>query len=168
MTDPAELTKRGLFLLDNAQFATLATRGGDLPWASTVSYVHLTDPPRLLWYSAGAARHSRNLTIEPRVSASFFMTGLPGAGLDGAQVIGTCREAPPETVDQIHRAFYELKFPDEDVRAEWILPVEQFTGDGPRRFYLLHIERFWLFDIDRWLVDKHDGRVELDLTQLHA
>lgn len=168
MTDPAELTGRGLFLLDNAQFATLATHGEGLPWASTVSYAHLTDPLRLLWYSAGAARHSRNITGDPRVSASIFMTGLPGIGLDGAQLTGTCREVPPEALADIHRTFYARKFPEEGERAEWTLPIEEFSGNGPRRFYMLHVERFWLFDVDRWLVDKHDGRVELDVPSLRA
>ena len=33
--------------------------------------------------------------------------------------------------------------------------------DGPRRFYLLTVNRWWLLDIERWMRDKHDTRIEI-------
>ena len=60
-----------------------------------------------------------------------------------------------------HRVYYELNFPDEAVRAQWLPPLSEFTGDGPRRFYLLTVSRWWLLDIERWLRDKHDTRIEI-------
>jgi uncharacterized protein YhbP (UPF0306 family) len=160
MDDHRSLLERSTSLLDNARFLTLATRGAEEPWAATVNFVPLRSPLRLLWYSLRSARHSRHIAENPRVAASIFMTGLPGLGLDGAQLAGTCESVEDRVADH-HRLYYELNFPDEALRAQWLLPLSEFTVDGPRRFYLLTVSRWWLLDIERWLRDKHDTRIEI-------
>lgn len=164
VADP--LVARSVFLLDNARFLTLATHGPGGPWAATVNYVPLRSPLRLLWYSSRRARHSTDLGAHPKAAASLFLTGLPGFGLDGAQLSGTCQEVAADDVAEYHRHYYETNFPDEVVRAEWLLPTTEFVADGPRRFYLMTVERWWLLDIDRWLRDKHDQRVEVLVEDL--
>lgn len=169
LAEPAQRSRR---LLGNARFMTLATISpqGE-PWASTVNYVCGYRPLRLIWYSMRDALHSRNIAAQPRVSASVYRddpeTGSP-IGLDGGQLSGVCRAVPDAGVAAVHQQYYALNFPEESLRRQWMLPLEQFRGDGPRRFYELSIERWWLLDIERWLQDKQDRRIEVALPQLEA
>ena len=169
MTPATTLVARSRTLLDSARFMTLATSGVDGAWASTVNYVALRDPLRLVWYSMRDAAHSQNLRRTPRVSGSIFRTDLGAAspiGLDGAQFVGTAREIPPGDAVRFRDDYYRLNFPDAAVRAQWSLPLAQFVDGGPRRFYALAVERWWLLDVDGWLVDKEDRRVEVDAARL--
>lgn len=163
------LVARSRTLIDTARFMTLATASSDGAWASTVNYVPLDGPLRLVWYSMRQARHSRNLRGDARVSGSIFRTDLGAAspiGLDGVQFAGTAREIPDGEAARYRDDYYRLNFPEAAVRAQWMLPLAQFVGDGPRRFYELTIERWWLLDIDRWLIDKEDRRIAVDVGEL--
>ncbi|CCH31836.1 pyridoxamine 5'-phosphate oxidase family protein [Actinosynnema sp. NPDC047251] len=160
MTGHDDAAARSTALLDGARYLTLATTGDDGPWASTVNFVALRGPLRLVWYSSRSARHSRNIAAHPVVAASMFMTGLPGFGLDGAQLVGRCT-ALEDVTERFRRRFYELDFPDEEVRDSVALPLAEFTGDGHRRFYVLEVRQWWLLDVARWLADKEDTRFEL-------
>jgi uncharacterized protein YhbP (UPF0306 family) len=99
MNNHRNLLERSTSLLDNARFLTLATRSSEESWAATVNFVPLRSPLRLLWYSLRSARHSRHIAENPRIAASIFMTGLPGLGLDGAQLTGTCESVEKGKVD---------------------------------------------------------------------
>ncbi|MEU8540523.1 hypothetical protein AB0C52_11130 [Streptomyces sp. NPDC048717] len=65
-----------------------------------------------------------------------------------------------------HRSYYALDFPDEETRSAWRLPEDDFRGTGARRFYVVEVARWWLLDIDRRLVDKHDQRIAVPLDAL--
>lgn len=166
------LEHRAETLLTRAQFVTLATHGTNGVWASTVNYVLLKDPVRLLWYSDHAAQHSRNIAEDGSVSGSLFRTGLVGAeapeGLpvDGAQLAGTCRVIGTEEIASYHQLYYDLNFPDPDTRARWMLPQAEFHGTGPQRFYELAVERLWLYDAERWMTDQHDTRCSVRVNSL--
>ncbi|MER7759682.1 pyridoxamine 5'-phosphate oxidase family protein [Streptomyces sp. NPDC097619] len=161
------LVERSEFLVENARFVTLATEGADGPWASTVNYVPLRDPLRLLWYSLRQARHSRNIEARAAVSGSLFLTGLDSPlTLDGAQFTATAQAVGPGELEELSRWYYERNFPDEAVRARWRLPLEEFRGDGPRRFYLLTVREWWLLDTDGWLRDMNDRRIGVPLPAL--
>lgn len=169
MTPHAQLVDRSDFLIENARFMTLATRGADgRAWASTVNYVPLREPLRLLWYSLRRAQHSRNIETDPAVSASIFMTGLAGLGLDGAQFTGEAHPVGPDELERLSTFYYERNFPDEEVRREWLLPLDEFRGSGPRRFYVVEVDAWWLLDIDQWLVDMNDQRIAVDLDAISA
>jgi uncharacterized protein YhbP (UPF0306 family) len=166
--------KRSHFLLENARYITLATndQAGN-PWASTVNYVVLYQPLRLLWYSLRAAKHSRNIEVKPEIAATLFSTDPRLAedethvGVDGAQLFGTAREVDPEELNKYHQIYYTKNFPDPEIRNEWMLPLEDFHSEGPRRFYLLEPQQWWLFDKERWVRDKSDTRLEVPLTYLN-
>lgn len=167
MTPLPELTERSDHLIENARFMTLATEGPEGPWASTVNYVPLREPLRLLWYSLRRARHSRNIESRPGLSGSAYLTGLPGFGLDGAQFTGTAHAVEdPRELDAMSEWYYERNFPDEEVRRQWRLPPQEFRGDGPRRFYCLEVRQWWLLDIDQWLVDMNDQRIGVPLDAI--
>lgn len=170
--EPDALLRRSRYLLDSARFVTLATQGSSGPWAATVNYVVLFRPLRLLWYSSRAARHSVNIASQPRVAGSIFLTNLTGSQapvdlpIDGAQLAGVAREVSAEELPTYYEHYYELNFPDPEVRAQWRLPLDEFRDGGPRRFYLLTIDRWWLYDAERWTVDKHDTRVEVPVDAI--
>lgn len=165
-------------LLQTAGFVTLATvDAAAIPWASTVNYVLLREPElRLVWYSMRDAQHSRNIEEGSVVSGSIFRTDLTPeqspVGLDGIQLIGRGGAVPDSRAENIHAEYYRLNFPDEAVRKEWMLPLEQFTRSGSRRFYELSVEKIWLLDIERWLADKGDYRSEVifphELTSIES
>ncbi|KMJ45344.1 pyridoxamine 5'-phosphate oxidase family protein [Xenorhabdus khoisanae] len=164
------LEQRSRELVNSARFFTLASQGADnLPWASTVNYVPLFDPLRLVWYSMRTAKHSRNIHHCAAVSGSLFrydMQKTSPIGLDGAQFTGIVREIPECECEHIHQSYYHLNFPDELERARWELPLHEFYGDGSRRFYALLINDWWLLDIDTWLKTKEDRRVSVPISQL--
>lgn len=164
--EQASLTERSCRLFTQGRFMTLATAHDGTPWASTVNFVALGAPLRLLYYSLTRARHSRNIELSAQVAGSVFMTGLPGFGLDGLQFTGECRAVDEPELEETHQLYYELNFPDPVTRTEWTLPVSEFRDDGPRRFYLVTVRELWLLDIDRWLADKHDQRVAVPLDIL--
>ncbi|TDD29610.1 hypothetical protein E1287_30720 [Actinomadura sp. KC06] len=124
---------------------TLATSDPCGAWAATVNYVPLREPLRLLWYSLRRVRHSRNIESGSRVSGSVFLTGLPVAAV-----------------------YYDRNFPDEGVRRQWRLPLDEFQGASPRRFYMIIIDASWLIDIDQWLIEKNDQRVAVHPPALSA
>jgi uncharacterized protein YhbP (UPF0306 family) len=166
MTPLSKLVERSDFLIENARFMTLATHSAEGPWAATVNYVPLRDPLRLLWYSLRRARHSHDIETNPQVSGSIYMTGLSGVGLDGAQFTAVARPVGLEHLDGLSSWYYERNFPDEEVRRQWRLPLEEFLGDGPRRFYLLEVRQWWLLDIDQWLEDMNDQRIGVPLEAI--
>jgi uncharacterized protein YhbP (UPF0306 family) len=163
------LVQRSNVLIDHTRFLTLASRGPEGVWASTVNFVPLRQPLRFLWYSLRDTRHSRNIDAFPEVAGSVFRTDLPtDLGLDGAQFTGTARSVEPDGPEEFHKLFYERNFPDEQTREEWRIPLDEFRGNGPRRFYLLTITAWWLVDLDRWLVTKDDRRIAVDLAALSS
>ncbi|MGI9574715.1 pyridoxamine 5'-phosphate oxidase family protein [Alloalcanivorax xenomutans] len=166
MSAQQELAIRATRLLNSTRFVTLATVSPDgTAWASTVNYVVLRSPLRLLWYSMTRARHSSNIHDNHDVAGSLFRTDLgeaaPPVGLDGLQFQGTCRPLPDQNTHDAHRDYYSENFPDPEVRRQWQLPVEQFLNGGGRRFYEFKITRLWLLDLQQWTEDKVDQRVEI-------
>lgn len=163
------LVDRSNVLIEHGRFVTIATGGSGGVWASTVNFVPLREPLRLLWYSPRHAQHSRNIDARPEVAGSIFLTGIRNeVGLDGVQLTGTVRAI--EDADELaERAehYYTRNFPDEQVRAQWRLPLTEFRGDGHRRFYELTVTGWWVLDIEHWLATKNDQRLAVDLDALH-
>lgn len=166
MQVPKKLIDRSNFLIENGRFVTLATQSPDGAWASTVNYVPLREPLRLLWYSLREARHSQNIHAHPMVSGSIFVTGLPGLGLDGAQFTGRASPVTGDNLEHISEFYYQRNFPDDETRQNWRLPLSEFHGEGHRRFYVVEIDSWWLLDVDQWVVDMNDQRVAVPLAPL--
>ncbi|MFF4096485.1 pyridoxamine 5'-phosphate oxidase family protein [Streptomyces sp. NPDC001834] len=163
------LVTRSNLLIEQARFMTLATVGPDGAWASTVNFVPLRGPLRLLWYSLRAARHSVNIEADGRLSASLFMTGIDNElGLDGAQFTGTARAVGSDELTALSQWYYERNFADPQVREQWRLDRAEYEGHGPRRFYVVDVDAWWLFDLEGWLEDKNDRRIAVPLDRLHA
>lgn len=162
-----KLVQRSNALIEHARFVTLASTGAEGVWAATVNYIPLREPLRLLWYSLRDARHSRNIDAAPEVAGSVFRTDLPtDPGLDGGQLTGVAHVVEQDGLPELYHHFYERNFPDDQARQQWRIPMEEFLGTGPRRFYLLTVTAWWLVDLDRWIKTKNDQRVAVDLAAL--
>ncbi|SDP37014.1 Pyridoxamine 5'-phosphate oxidase [Actinopolyspora xinjiangensis] len=166
--EPASLAGRTRRLLERARYLNLATVSATgLPWVATLEYAWFRDPLRLVYGSTTGARHSRDIAFRDRVSGSLFLgggdNGTEISAIDGAQFTGRCSEIPPGELDRYHEAFYESVFPDEEQRAEWMLPRSSLRAPAEHRLYLIEVERWWLIDTRTWQQDRVDRRVELPL-----
>lgn len=164
------LIERSQHLLRDVRFFTMASCSADgAPWAATLNFVTADGPLRLIWYSMARAIHSQHIRARPHVSGSIFYNDRPALsllGLDGAQFTGTAREIDEAECRDIHPYYYEHNFPDKTVREKWLLPLDEFYGQGKRRFYELRIGEWWLLDLDGWAENKEDRRIAVPLDSL--
>lgn len=162
--DPSDLVARGRNLLERARYFTLATSSPEYgPWAATLQYAWLPDPLRMVFGSASASRHGRDIAASRMVSGSLFIAEPEGTfplALDGAQFTGECEEITDD-LDHYRSVFYRSLFPDPHTREQWALPARALRGGAPHRLYLLRINRWWLVDTRTWEEDRVDRRVEV-------
>ncbi|MFI0479696.1 pyridoxamine 5'-phosphate oxidase family protein [Actinomadura sp. 9N215] len=122
-------------LIEHGRFATHATHTPGGVWVSTINFLPLWEPLRLLWYSPRRARHSCNIATTPEVAASIFRTDLPNeVGLDGAQFTGAVRAI--ENADELAeraKQYNTRNFPDEQVRAQWRPPPTWLATKNDQR-----------------------------------
>lgn len=157
----ADRTKR---ILAEAKYLALSTVSTDgQPWSAVLQYAYLVDPLRFLFGSATQSRHSRHIATTPAVSGSLFVTG-DGAltAVDGAQFTGSCRELTEAEVRTHHATFYDALLPEEEMRAEYTLPVTALLPPADHRIYQITVDRLWLIDTSTWIEDRIDRRVEVE------
>jgi hypothetical protein len=154
--DPAERVRR---LLDSGRHLILATTDGTTAWTTTVDFVPLHDPLRLLWHSPRASRHSRDIESHPEISGVIHLPGPPNAGVDTGQLTGTARAVGAEEVAHCHEIYHRPGLPGADARRT--VPIEEFRDSGPRRFHVLHVSRLWLLGAGHRSWDEHE-RIEID------
>jgi uncharacterized protein YhbP (UPF0306 family) len=151
-------------ILAEAKYLSLSTVDEDgLPWVAVLQYAWLVGPLRFLFGSATQSRHSRHVAVRPTVGGALFVAGDELTAVDGAQFVGTCRELTADEVRGHHSAFYEALLPDEEVRAEYTLPVELLLPPADHRIYQVTVDRLWLVDTSTWVEDRIDRRVEVPL-----
>ncbi|WP_413741194.1 pyridoxamine 5'-phosphate oxidase family protein [Sodalis sp. RH15] len=164
--------ERSLYLLETAHFFSLASRSDyGAPWSSTLNFVTAFSPLRIIWSSMQTARHSQDIRLNPHVSGSLFRADLQNisqVGLDGAQFTGAAREIPFEESEETYNYFSVKNFPQEAERQQWMLPLNEFRGKGTHRFYDLHIEKWWLLDIEGWLATKEDKKLDVDVSLINS
>ncbi|MDT0382137.1 pyridoxamine 5'-phosphate oxidase family protein [Streptomyces sp. DSM 42041] len=160
------LANRTRRLLSQARYLNLATVSSDgRPWVATLEYAWFSDPLRFVYGSAVSSQHSRDVAASPRVSGSLFLAGgsagLDIEAVDGAQFSGMCAEISGADLGRYHAAFYEALFPDDQQRAQWMLPPPSLQAPADHRLYLIEVEQWWLIDTRTWEQDRIDRRVEL-------
>ncbi|CDH34886.1 hypothetical protein [Xenorhabdus bovienii] len=159
--------KISFYLLRNMRFFSLATKPHDLdsPWSASLLYIPKYDPLRLIWFSKLDARHSQAISINPHVSGSMFLrqvNPISPPDINGAQFIGRARAIPYDELQETYDDYYKQVFPNEDTRKQKALPIRQFYGRGPRRFYELKVREWWLFDSEK----QDDSRILVPLSEL--
>ncbi|TAK52832.1 MAG: pyridoxamine 5'-phosphate oxidase [Betaproteobacteria bacterium] len=104
----AALRARVLAYLRAHHVMTLATHGGEGPWAAAVFYVN--DAFTLYFLSAPKSRHSMNLVGHPRVAAAIQEDYADWPGIKGVQLEGVADGLSGDE-EKRARALYGEKFP---------------------------------------------------------
>lgn len=99
---------RALEYLRAHHVMTLATLGGDGPWAAAVFYAN--DDFRLVYLSSPSSRHSLNLARDRRVAVTVQEDYADWPGIKGVQLEGVVRELSGEA-EKHARRLYGKKFP---------------------------------------------------------
>jgi uncharacterized protein YhbP (UPF0306 family) len=87
---------------------TLATHGGDGPWAAAVFYVH--EGWTLYFLSAPTSRHSRNIMQNPHVAATIQEDYEEWEEIKGIQLEGAAARLSGAQEERV-RGLYAAKFP---------------------------------------------------------
>lgn len=87
---------------------TLATAGGDGPWAAAVFYVH--EGWTLYFLSAPTSRHCRDVAQNPRVAATIQEDYSEWREIKGIQLEGTATKLTDDEQEPV-RSLYAAKFP---------------------------------------------------------
>jgi uncharacterized protein YhbP (UPF0306 family) len=137
------------------RYMTLGTRSEEAVWVSPVAYVVDTNY-HFYWYSATNARHSD-------VAVAIFNSTEPSDIVNGVQMPGIASLVAETDLQGVMDFYWQQSFPDESVRARWILPIGDFTGDAILRFYQFIPNQVFILDPDSPLVDR---RLEVSLEEL--
>ncbi|MGH7848283.1 MAG: pyridoxamine 5'-phosphate oxidase family protein [Candidatus Binatia bacterium] len=139
-----ELETQALAYMQSHNTMTLATCGGDIPWAATVFYVN--DGFSLYFFSAPESRHCQNLALNPRVAVTIQEDYHDWKKIKGIQLEGTAREIGSVTEKAKAMAYYGSKYPD-------VIRVFTDPGSGPFykaflkvRFYCVIPQRVFYID----------------------
>ena len=145
--------------LESHNTVTLATCAGEQPWAATVFYA--SDELQLYFFSAPDARHSVNLSANPRVAATVQEDYKDWRAIKGIQLEGRVR--PLEGVIEKAKAMavYARKYSD---------VIRLFTDPQSGAFYKAFLKvKFYRIEPDRiYYIDNAQGfgkRQELALPQ---
>jgi len=120
---------------------TLATQGPDGPWASAVFYAH--EGTSLIFLSAPATRHCRNLALDARCAATIQEDYSDWAQIKGIQLEGRVVELEGDE-EKRAQALYGEKFPVVGPLAK--LPPAIVKALAKVRWYRLVPERFHFID----------------------
>jgi uncharacterized protein YhbP (UPF0306 family) len=94
--------------LERHHVMTLATQGGDGPWAAAVFYVHAGDD--LVFVSSPNSRHGRNLALDPRCAATIHAETDDWLAIQGLQLEGRVDELQGQEREHA-RQRYGARFP---------------------------------------------------------
>ncbi len=120
---------------------TLATQGPDGPWASAVFYAH--EGSSLIFLSAPATRHCRNLALDARCAATIQEDYSDWAQIKGIQLEGRVVELEGDEEERA-QALYGEKFPVVGPLAK--MPPAIVKALAKVRWYRLVPERFHFID----------------------
>jgi len=151
-------------ILKSNRYLTLATLGPQGPWASPLAYTIEPDFT-LIFYSAQESLHCCNISEDPRVSGTVFDSREPSDTADGIQFTGRAGVVDEAVLEAVMDRYFQLSFPEPEVRSRWQRPSTDFVGAAPQRFYRIHIERIYKPDPTSSLVDR---RVELSVENVRA
>lgn len=160
---------RGAAIILNSRYLTLATAGEGGAWASPVSYTRGRDG-HLYYYSALAARHSRNIAAHHQAAAAIFDSQASSDDADGIQLKVDAEVVSETQVAHIHGHYYRTMWPDPTERANWEQMLHHFKAPGPLRFYRLIIREAFVLDLAAYEVASGepiiDQRAQVDVAVL--
>ena len=152
-----ELRRQILSYMESHNTMTLATCGGDVPWAATVFYA--SSGLRLYFFSAPDSRHCQNLAANARVAATIQEDYRDWRKIKGIQLEG--RTTPVDSLVEKGKAMaaYGLKYPE---------VIKIFTDPASGALYQAFLKvRFYCVVPERvYYIDNEQGfgkRQELEI-----
>jgi uncharacterized protein YhbP (UPF0306 family) len=127
-----------LGIVFNSKFMSLATASTDgQPWVSPLVY-GCDEQLRFYWASAHEARHSVNVSANPRAALAIYDSRqMPNIKIQGFYAEGAVEELAEADLDAATRIFYGWRYPLMHVFAEKLRGPKHFLGDSARRLYRL-------------------------------
>lgn len=122
---------------------TLATQGGDGPWAAAVFYV--PDGDGLIFLSSPSTRHCRDLALQPRCAATIQSDAQEWRSIKGIQLEGSVSEQHGDERARVQQIYGE-RFPF--VRPG-SAPAAIVLALARVRWYRLQIARLHFIDNSR-------------------
>jgi uncharacterized protein YhbP (UPF0306 family) len=135
------LRRRVLDHLAECHVMTLATCGGDGPWAAAVFYV--ADGFTLHFLSSPKSRHCRNLAHDPRVAATIQLDYRDWPQIRGVQLEGAAVEVADDALARVKR-LYADRF--EVMRRLAQAPAALAEALAKVRWYSVVPERLYFVD----------------------
>ena len=124
---------------------TLATQGGDGPWAAAVFYVR--DGDDLIFLSSASSRHGRDLALEPRCAATIQSEADDWRAIQGIQLEGRVSELEGDERSRAQQ-LYGDRFPFARAGSA---PTAIALALARVRWYRLRIARLYFIDNRRGL-----------------
>ncbi|MPZ77959.1 MAG: pyridoxamine 5'-phosphate oxidase [Deltaproteobacteria bacterium] len=154
-----DLSPQVLDYLDTHNTMTLATCGGDVPWAATVFYA--SEGWKLYFFSVPQSRHCQNLAVNPRVAVT-----IQEDYKDWRQIKGIQLEGKGLMVDSVIEkgkamAIYARKYPE-------IIKLFTTPGSGVFHQAFLKVKFYCVVPEKVFYIDNEQGfgkRRELELTE---
>ena len=131
-----DLATRSVEILKQCLYANIATSRNDVPWNTPATALPDADLT-FYWSSWTQAEHSQNITVNSAAFLTFY---------DSTRVRGTnnlmclyllCQASEVSDVDEAEKAF-RLLYTEESVN------LDNFLGDGVKRFYRAVPQKAWL------------------------
>ena len=139
---------------------TLATRGGEGPWAAAVFYAHDSDLG-LYFKSDPKTRHMRDIALSPEVAVTVHDDGQDWKALRGLQIYGSCSEVRDRDLARVNRCYIE-KFPFLAAVAEHSANVEErVLADRLRSTPFYELRAHWIRLIDNGRGFGHKTEIRL-------
>jgi len=154
--------KKAANILSSNRYLTLATSGAEGSWASPLAYTIEPDLS-LIFFSSLDSVHARNIVEDRRVSGAIFDSHQPSDTADGIQFRGTASTIMGADLHLIMERYFQLSFPDPEIRTKWQRPVKDFEEDSMQRFFRIEMEGLYKLDPESTAVDK---RLALSISLL--
>jgi uncharacterized protein YhbP (UPF0306 family) len=140
---------------------TLATRGGDGPWAAAVFYAHDADLA-LYFKSDPKTRHMQDLADFPTAAATIHSDGQDWKSLRGLQILGTCSQVGDRDLPRVDRCYVQ-KFPFLGAVTEHAADaVERVLADRFERTPYFQLRPQWIRFIDNTRGFGHKTEIRLE------
>jgi uncharacterized protein YhbP (UPF0306 family) len=159
---PAKIARE---IIETSNFLTLATTGGNMPWANAVFYASDKDL-NLYFTSYNDSIHVQNILKNPNIAVAIFDSSIKiGSGTaQGVQMLAKCRRLGKDELPEALEIVYSKRFPDPAERASRDLSVERFCkNDNVGRvdhIYKITPEKIYILDKSPGV---KDTRLEVDL-----
>lgn len=132
-------------ILEGNRYMVLSTSDLDRsPWAAVVYYAY-SSKYEFYFLSAMDARHSENISANPKVSFVIFDSNQPMGRAESIQAEGTATLMPfNEALKEAIKIYSEKQFPDSKMDPLKRYPPSELAGTSSLRFYRIKVKEMYI------------------------